>query len=78
MAKNLEALSVVSNCGKLVLSRKAGQKIVIEDVVITIEKVTGNRVSVAIQASRDVRVARGELIERGNQPPASEIPAMAG
>lgn len=78
MAKNLDALSVVSEHGKLVLSRKAGEKVVIEDVVITIEKIQGNRVSIGFQASRDVRIARGELVERNNNPPANEIPAMAG
>lgn len=48
--------------GKLVLRRKAGETITIgQDVVLTIEKVSGNRVSVSIQAPREMKVLRGEL-----------------
>ena len=50
----------------LVLSRKAGQRIVIDETVtIVIQRIQGNRVSVAIEAPDDVHIVRGELNERG-------------
>ncbi len=46
----------------LVLSRKAGQRIHIgDDVVVEIRRVAGNRVTIALEAPRDVRILRGEL-----------------
>ena len=46
----------------LVLSRKVGQEIVIGDNVrITITKVSGNRVTLGVDAPEDVRILRGEL-----------------
>lgn len=46
----------------LVLSRKANEKINIGDnVTIEIRRVAGNRVTLAIEAPRDVRILRGEL-----------------
>jgi carbon storage regulator len=46
----------------LVLSRKVGQEIVIGDNVrITITKVSGNRVTLGVDAPNDVRILRGEL-----------------
>ena len=46
----------------LVLSRKVGQEIVIGDNVrITVTKVSGNRVTLGIQAPDHVRILRGEL-----------------
>lgn len=46
----------------LVLSRKVGQEIVIgENVRITITKVSGNRVTLGVEAPEDVRILRGEL-----------------
>lgn len=46
----------------LVLSRKVGQEIVIGDNVrITITKVSGNRVTLGIEAPQDLRILRGEL-----------------
>ena len=46
----------------LVLSRKVGQRIVIdENVTIVINKVSGNRVSLGIEAPEDVHIMRGEL-----------------
>lgn len=46
----------------LVLSRKVGQEIVIGDNVrITITKVSGNRVTLGVEAPDDVRILRGEL-----------------
>jgi carbon storage regulator CsrA len=46
----------------LVLSRKVGEELVIGDNIrIIINRVAGNRVSVAIQAPSDVAIVRGEL-----------------
>ncbi|MEE2935323.1 MAG: carbon storage regulator [Planctomycetota bacterium] len=46
----------------LVLSRKEGEKLVIGDsIVVTVNRISGNRVSIGIEAPRDVRIVRGEL-----------------
>jgi carbon storage regulator len=49
-------------CKMLVLSRKQGERLVIgDDVVLIINKIAGNRVTIAIEAPHDVRIVRGEL-----------------
>jgi len=46
----------------LVLSRKAGQELVLGDNVrITITKISGNRVTLGVTAPDSVRIIRGEL-----------------
>ena len=46
----------------LVLSRKCGEKIVIEnDITVTVVEVKGNRVRLAIEAPDQVRILRAEL-----------------
>lgn len=46
----------------LVLSRKEGERIVIGDnITLVISKVNGNRVTIGIEAPRDVKIVRGEL-----------------
>lgn len=46
----------------LVLSRKVGEKIQIgENVVLVINRISGNRVSIGIEAPEDMRIVRGEL-----------------
>jgi len=46
----------------LVLSRKVGQELVIGDSVrIIVNKISGNRVTLGVEAPHDVRVLRGEL-----------------
>lgn len=46
----------------LVLSRKSGQELIIGDNVrITINKISGNRVTLGINAPDEVRIIRGEL-----------------
>lgn len=46
----------------LVLSRKQGERIFVgDDVTIEIRRVAGNRVTIAVDAPRDVVVLRGEL-----------------
>lgn len=53
----------------LVLSRKTGERIHIgEDIVVEIRRIAGNRVTLALEAPRDVRILRGEL-----QMPAREF-----
>lgn len=49
----------------LVLSRKVKEKLVIgDDVVITVQRVAGNRVTIGIEAPPRVRVLRGELADK--------------
>lgn len=51
--------------GNLVLTRKANETIIIGDLVtIKINKVWGGKVSLSIEAPKEVRVLRGELLER--------------
>jgi carbon storage regulator len=46
----------------LVLSRKTGERIHIGDnITIEIRRVAGNRVTIALDAPREVRILRGEL-----------------
>ena len=46
----------------LVLSRKEGEKLVIgDDIVLTVNRINGNRVAIGIEAPRDVRIVRSEL-----------------
>lgn len=46
----------------LVLSRKVGQRLVIDDnITIVINRITGNRVQIGIEAPNDVHIMRGEL-----------------
>ena len=46
----------------LVLSRKEGERLVIGDnITVTINRISGNRVTVGIEAPREVRIVRGEL-----------------
>jgi len=46
----------------LVLSRKQGEKLLIgDDIVLTVNRISGNRVAIGIEAPRDIRIVRGEL-----------------
>lgn len=46
----------------LVLSRKVGEKLVINgDTVVTINAIKGGRIVLGIEAPRDVKILRGEL-----------------
>jgi len=46
----------------LVLSRKVGERIHVgDDVVLEIRRIAGNRVTLALDAPRHVRILRGEL-----------------
>lgn len=47
----------------LVLSRKEGERIVIGDqITLVVSKVSGNRVTLGIEAPKDVKITRGELV----------------
>lgn len=66
----------------LVLSRKVGQEILIGDNIrITINKVSGNRVTLGVDAPEHVRILRGELepivTSFEDDEPASKGPAKA-
>ena len=51
----------------LVLSRKAGEKLVIDgNITVEVVKIQGNRISLGIVAPSNVKILRGEL----NQPKA--------
>jgi len=46
----------------LVLSRKLGERIVVGDnIQIVVNRITGNRVSIGIEAPDNVKIIRGEL-----------------
>ena len=64
----------------LVLSRKAGEQIVIgSDVSVTVVSVKGNRVTLGINAPRDVSVLRGELrleLTMSPEPTATPLAAL--
>ena len=46
----------------LVLSRKVGQRLVIDDsITVVINRIAGNRVQIGIEAPHDVHIMRGEL-----------------
>jgi carbon storage regulator len=48
----------------LVLSRKLGEQVVIaEDIVVTVTEVCGGKVRLGIEAPKQVRILRGELLE---------------
>lgn len=50
----------------LCLSRKVGEKVRIDGgIMITVSRVDGNRVSLGIEAPKEVRVVRDELPPKG-------------
>lgn len=52
----------------LVLSRKASERINIGDeIVVEVRRVAGNRVTLAIEAPRSVRILRGELCQAAKE-----------
>ena len=60
----------------LVLSRKVGQKLVIDNrITIVVNKIVGNRVSLGIEAPDDVHIMRSELQALVNEFADTENPA---
>jgi carbon storage regulator CsrA len=54
----------MEDCAMLVLNRKIGESIRIgADVTLMVVKLTGNRVTLGIDAPTEVRVMRGELMQ---------------
>ncbi|MCI0492867.1 MAG: carbon storage regulator [Planctomycetes bacterium] len=46
----------------LVLSRKVGERICVgDDITVEVRRIAGNRVALALNAPRHVRILRGEL-----------------
>lgn len=46
----------------LVLSRKAGERIMVgENIAVVINRISGNRVTIGIEAPSGVKIVRGEL-----------------
>jgi carbon storage regulator len=71
-----EFIAAVSHGGlkMLVLTRKAGERIVIDDsIVVEVLEVQGNRVRIGIQAPQGVTILRQELLT-GKDPKAGEAP----
>jgi len=59
----------------LVLSRKVGEQIQIgESITLVITRVIGNRVTIGIEAPRDVRIVRSELAPRSGNGHRTNIP----
>jgi carbon storage regulator len=54
----------------LVLSRKEGEKLVIGDnISLVVSKISGNRVTLGIEAPADVKIFRGELKDKKQRQP---------
>ena len=50
----------------LVLSRKVGERLVIgQNIELTINRISGNRVAIGIVAPNDIEILRGELVAEG-------------
>lgn len=48
----------------LVISRKTGESLVIsEDIKITVVSISGDKVSIGIEAPKDIKIVRQELLE---------------
>lgn len=66
----------------LVLSRKVGERIHVgDDIVLEIRRIAGNRVTLALEAPRNVRILRGELEGAAREfraPVEEEHPATTG
>ncbi|SMP42453.1 carbon storage regulator, CsrA [Neorhodopirellula lusitana] len=62
----------------LVLSRKEGEKLVIGDnIVLTVNRIAGNRVAIGIEAPREVSIKRGELKPQEKAIPKASSSAAA-
>ena len=52
----------------LVLSRKVGERIHIgEEIFVEVRRVAGNRVTIAVNAPKSVRILRGELVDAAKE-----------
>ncbi len=58
----------------LVLSRKVGDKLVIDgNITVEVVKIQGNRISLGIVAPANVKILRGELTEQQAKPQIVEL-----
>ncbi len=58
----------------LVLSRKVGDKLVIDgNITVEVVKIQGNRISLGIVAPTDVKILRGELTQSKRAVPTVEL-----
>ena len=49
----------------LVLSRKVGEKLVVDgNITVEVVRIQGNRITLGVVAPADVKILRGELTER--------------
>jgi carbon storage regulator len=63
--RHLTIQSLTEGIRMLVLSRKVGEQVIINDnIVVTITEIKGNRVRLGIAAPADVRVDRAEIHQR--------------
>lgn len=61
----------------LVLSRKEGEKLVIGDnITLVVSKISGNRVTLGIEAPVDVKIFRGELSQAASEPGGARVVPM--
>lgn len=59
----------------LVLSRKEGEKLVIGDnISLVVSRISGNRVTLGIEAPADVKIFRGELNVRDEKHEPKVVP----
>ncbi len=62
----------------LVLSRKVGEKLVIDgNITVEVVRISGNRITLGIVAPKDVKILRGELNECSVKKVTPERPAAA-
>jgi len=63
----------------LVLSRKVGEKLVIDgNITVEVVKIQGNRISLGIVAPSNVLILRGELTEHRAEPQILELEVEDG
>ena len=61
----------------LVLSRKVGEKLVIDgNITVEVVRIQGNRITLGLVAPSDVKILRGELNQKQLQSPNSEKTAQ--
>lgn len=63
----------------LVLSRKVGEKLVIDgNITVEVVRIQGNRITLGIAAPSDVKILRGELAERPERATENEASVEDG